>query len=340
MFNGMSSRYSKGIYARMIAPIVALFALGACSNSESTVSSSPAVETAASRDLALRTGAPLFEGMGEYRHPISSVNADAQRYFNQGMVLYFGFNHAEAIRSFRAAQRLDDNCAICYWAEALATGPNINVTSNGKAVMSRDERVAACAALTQAIERKPFASEVERDYIDALGTRYSANPEDPREPLDQAYANGVPMGGDLPAAPDPGAAPGFVVQALKDPGTASAPGTDLERIQIIKGWVTVDGQSQVEVFDIAGGPNGASVDTSSCETQGAGQAQLCAYWVDPAYNPAERAWYYARVVENPVCRWTTRDCNALAAAGEELPGSCDTAIQVIQERAWTSPIWN
>jgi hypothetical protein len=158
--------------------------------------------------------------------------------------------------------------------------------------------------------------------------------------VELGYERGVPMGGDLPTPPEAGAAPGFVVQALKDPGTATTPGTDLERIQIIKGWVDADGQSHVEVFDIAGGQNGASVDTSTCATEGAGDAQLCGYWVDPDHDPAERAWYYARVVENPVCRWTTRDCNALAAAGEDLPAACDTAIAVIQERAWTSPIWN
>ncbi|KIG18785.1 TPR repeat protein [Enhygromyxa salina] len=104
------------------------------------------------------------------------------------MVLAFGFNHAEAIRSFRAAQRLDPNCAVCYWGEALATGPNINVTSNGKAVMSREQRVAAWAALTKASERMAYASDLERDYIHALTARYSVDPEADREPLDAAYA--------------------------------------------------------------------------------------------------------------------------------------------------------
>ncbi|PRQ02157.1 hypothetical protein ENSA5_26160 [Enhygromyxa salina] len=158
--------------------------------------------------------------------------------------------------------------------------------------------------------------------------------------VELGYERGVPMGGDLPAQPEGASAPGFVVQALKDPGTAEVPGTDLERIQIIKGWVDGEGQSRVEVFEIAGEIGGGTVDVTTCETQGSGQAQLCGYWVDPNYNPEERAWYYARVVEEPVCRWSTRDCNALEAAGEELPASCETAVDVIQERAWTSPIWN
>src|SRR5690606_8529739 len=83
-------------------------------------------------DLVARAGAPLFEGMGDYHRPITTNDAGAQRYFDQGMVLAFGFNHAEAIRSFRAAQRLDPDCAMCFWGEALATGPNINVTSRSE----------------------------------------------------------------------------------------------------------------------------------------------------------------------------------------------------------------
>jgi len=142
-------------------------------------------------DLAARAGAPLFDGMGDYSHPISSTVPGVQQYFDQGMVLAFGFNHAEAIRSFKAAQRLDDDCAICFWGEALATGPNINVTSNGKAIMSPEERVAAHAAITAAQERLEHASESEREYIAALATRYSADPEAAREPQDLAYADAM-----------------------------------------------------------------------------------------------------------------------------------------------------
>ncbi len=93
--------------------------------------------------------------------------------------------------------------------------------------------------------------------------------------VDLGYDRGVPMGGDLPEQPAGAAAPTFVVQAAKVPGTEAHPGTDLERIQIIKGWVDIDGQSHVEVFDIAGEPNGASVDLATCEPQGTGGAMLC-----------------------------------------------------------------
>lgn len=100
-------------------------------------------EASADADLVKQAGAPLFKGMGDYKRPITTSSEGARRYFNQGMVLAFGFNHAESIRSFRAAQKLDPECAMCFWGEALATGPNINVTSKGKAVMSDDERRAA-----------------------------------------------------------------------------------------------------------------------------------------------------------------------------------------------------
>jgi len=139
-------------------------------------------------ELVARAGAPLFEGMGDYHHPISTRDPGAQRYFDQGLVLAFGFNHAESIRSFRAAQRLDDSCAMCFWGEALATGPNINVTSNGKAIMSAEERTAAYSALQQALSRRINATEVERDTIDALAARYNGNAETDRDPLDRAYA--------------------------------------------------------------------------------------------------------------------------------------------------------
>ena len=141
--------------------------------------------------LVARAGAPLFDGMGDYHRAITTADPGAQRYFDQGMVLSFGFNHAESIRSFRAAQRLDDACAMCWWGEALATGPNINVTAKGKAIMSPADQVAAYAAIQQAIARKDGASAVERDLIDALAVRYAPEPVEDRDSLDRAYANAL-----------------------------------------------------------------------------------------------------------------------------------------------------
>ena len=151
--------------------------LSACQATEPANPAETLVSSDAQEDLATRAGAPLFEGMGAFHRPITTASADAQKYFDQGMVLAFGFNHAESIRSFRAAQKLDPGCAMCFWGEALATGPNINVTSKGKAVMSPQDRAAAYAAIQKAVALKDTASPAERDLIEALATRYSADLE-------------------------------------------------------------------------------------------------------------------------------------------------------------------
>jgi hypothetical protein len=161
----------------------------------------------------------------------------------------------------------------------------------------------------------------------------------------RGYADGVPMGGELPAAPA-GAAPRFAVQALQDPGSPSEPGVPLQRIQIVKGWLE-DGVTHERVVDVAGGPNDARVDLASCEPEGAGHARLCSVWTDPDFDPRQPAFYYARVLENPSCRWsqhvcaaTRVDCAKPDTLGPGLEGCCDPLHRpTVQERAWTSPIW-
>jgi tetratricopeptide (TPR) repeat protein len=142
-------------------------------------------------ELVKRAGAPLFSGMGDFHRVIDTEDKGAQRYFDQGMMLAFGFNHAEAIRSFRAAQKLDPMCAMCFWGEALATGPNINVTAKGKAIMSNDEQVAAFKALEQAVSLAKGKPQAEQDLIEALTKRYSPQPVDDRTQLDTAYAQAL-----------------------------------------------------------------------------------------------------------------------------------------------------
>ena len=114
-------------------------------------------------EIVKKANAPLLKGLGNHSFKISSDIEGVQEYFDQGLIMAFAFNHAESVRSFKAAQRLDPNCAICFWGEALARGPNINVTSDGKAVMSPENRIEAFKAFKIAeslrkriIKRKRF----------------------------------------------------------------------------------------------------------------------------------------------------------------------------------------
>jgi hypothetical protein len=155
------------------------------------------------------------------------------------------------------------------------------------------------------------------------------------------YAGGVPMGGRLSDAPE-GAAPTFIVRALRDPEWAN-----LDRIQIIKGWIDADGTARERIFDIAvsGGrvigadgrarePVGSTVDIPTATfTNTIGAPMLDAYWRDPDFDPAERAFYYVRVLEIPTPRWTTYDA---VRFGVPLP---EAVPPVVQDRAYTSAVW-
>ncbi len=163
--------------------------------------------------------------------------------------------------------------------------------------------------------------------------------------------------------------PRFLVSAQKDVGVPAFPGTDLQRIQIIKGWIDAQGQTHERVFDVAGDPdNGAAVDPQTCASIGEGYSSLCTVWRDPESVPGQSAFYYARVLENPSCRWSTLQCQAAGVnpfsdscvvqaeaathrahergAEGDVYGKCCIAEDdmpfyspTIQERAWTSPIW-
>jgi hypothetical protein len=157
----------------------------------------------------------------------------------------------------------------------------------------------------------------------------------------RAYESGIPMGGILPGPSAGAVAPSFLVSALKDAGTPEHPGNPLQRIQVVKGWVGDGDLRMQKVFEVAGSPdNGADVDPDTCAPRGPGHDTLCGVWSDPEFDPAQHAVYYARVVENPSCRWSTLTCRALEG-DPRRPALCDDARfpRTIQERAVTSPIW-
>lgn len=131
-----------------------------------------------------KSRAPLYENLGTSRVPITTSSPDAQRYFDQGMRLSYAFNHAEAIRAFRQAAAIDPQCAMCYWGVGYALGPNIN------APITPEAAAEAWTAIGQARQARG-ASDRERAFIEALATRYAADPKAERAPLDKAYAEAM-----------------------------------------------------------------------------------------------------------------------------------------------------
>ena len=128
----------------------------------------------------------LYDDLGSYGYRLSKpASPRVQAWFDQGLRLAFGFNHAEAQRAFQAAQKLDPACALCFWGEALALGPNIN------APMDAEAHAPALVALARAVALKSKASPSERGLIEALEQRYSADPKAERAPLDAAYADAM-----------------------------------------------------------------------------------------------------------------------------------------------------
>jgi len=154
------------------------------------------------------------------------------------------------------------------------------------------------------------------------------------------YAHGVPMGGDLSGARK-GQAPTLVIQAAKDPD-----GANLDRVQVIKGWVDTAGQTHEKIFDVAWSgdrkagadgklpPVGSTVDVPNATySNSIGAPVLDAAWTDPTFNAAERAYYYVRVIEIPTPRWTTIDAKRF---GEEV---LKTVPAAVTQRAYSSPVW-
>ena len=131
------------------------------------------------------TSVPLQKNLGGYSYVVSTSSPSAQQYFDQGLILAYGFNHAEAARSFRMAQHLDQNCAMCYWGEALVLGPNINAPMDPSSVPK------AHKAVTQALAVSKQATPKEQALIRALATRYDKEVGDGRGHLDQAYADAM-----------------------------------------------------------------------------------------------------------------------------------------------------
>lgn len=199
-------------------------------------------------------------------------------------------------------------------------------------------------AIWDAMERKEtYGTTGPRMMVRFFGG-WEFEPDDAHNRLPAAigYTKGVPMGGDLTNAPA-GKAPTFLVAALKD-----VIGANLDRIQIVKGWLDTNGEAQEKIYDVAWSdadkrqpgsdgklpPVGNTVDVENATwTNTIGDPELITVWTDPDFDPSLRAFYYARVLEIPTPRWTAYDAKRFGVA--PLPGTRMT----LQERAYTSPIW-
>lgn len=224
-----------------------------------------------------------------------------------------------------------------------ATGLRImdwEVASAGFAAVWAQENTRA--SIWDAMQRKEtYATTGSRMIVRFFGGwEFTAADAETRSPAYAGYTKGVPMGGDLSAAP-PDKAPSFLVAALRDPI-----GANLDRIQVVKGWLDASGDVQEKVFDVVWSGDrtpdangklpsvGTTVDIPNATwTNTIGSPELITVWQDPDFDPALRAFYYARVLEIPTPRWTAYDQKRF---GVKAPA--DARLTVI-ERAYTSPIW-
>ena len=172
------------------------------------------------------------------------------------------------------------------------------------------------------------------------GWNYTSDDLNSRAPAFRGYEKGVPMGGDLRPAPG-GMAPTFMVYALRD-----SIGANLDRIQIVKGWLDAKGGTHEKVYDVAWSDGrtpdsngvlpavGNTVDVAAANwTNTIGASELGTVWTDPDFDAAQSAFYYARVLEIPTPRWIVYDAFRF---GVDIPEGAET---IHQERAYTSPIW-
>ena len=258
----------------------------------------------------------------------------------RGQLAYYSTKLAETINPTPLGKSL----YVKINGDVYAGGASPTYGASGFAAAWAEENTRE--SIYQAFRRKEvFATSGPRIRLRFFaGYEFDATMLSAADGIERAYANGVTMGGTLLAKQQTGdntSSPGFLVIASADPKNAP-----LQRIQVVKGWVDSAGKTHERVMDVACA-NGAVVDaqTNRCPDNGArvdiadcsinpesGSAELAALWQDPDFDPAQRAFYYARAIENPTCRWSTWD--AVRAGVAPRPDFATT----LQERAWSSPI--
>ena len=225
----------------------------------------------------------------------------------------------------------DPNLTVYGWQQAASGYAAVWATENTR------------EAIFDAMQRKEtYATTGSRMAVRFFGGwEFNEADTQTRLPARAGYTKGVPMGGDLPSAPNATDAPNFLVAAMKDPYSGN-----LDRIQIIKGWLDSDGKTHEKVYDVVWSGDrepgadgslpsvGNTVDVKNATWSNTiGSPELIAVWQDPAFDPDQRAFYYARVIEIPTPRWTAYEAKRF---GIEMP---DEVPMTTTERAYTSPIW-
>ncbi len=224
----------------------------------------------------------------------------------------------------------DPELSIYGWKQAAGGYAGVWATENTR------------EAIFDAMERKEvYATTGSRMLVRFFGGyEFSENDIMSRLPANVGYSKGVPMGGDLPVA-DGNRSPNFIVAAMKDPYSGN-----LDRVQIIKGWLESDGSTKEKIYDVVWSGErqpgsdgklpsvGNTVDVKNATWNNSiGSPELIGYWSDPDFDPAEKAFYYARVIEIPTPRWT-----AYEAMRYQIEMDAEVPM-VTTERAYTSPIW-
>ena len=242
-----------------------------------------------------------------------------------------------------ALQPSDDRIDDAFVKNADGTPAALSWESPASGLAAVWARENTRESLFDAMKRKEVYATTGTRLIVRVFAGWDFAPEDVGRPdfAAQGYQRGVPMGGDLTIGPE-GAAPTFMVRALRDPD-----GANLDRIQIIKGWLDNNGELHERIYDVAVSDDreigddgrskeavGSTVDVANATyTNSIGDALLMAYWKDPDFDPKERAFYYVRVIEIPTPRWTAYDAKRF---GIKMP---EEVRMTVQDRAYTSPIW-
>jgi hypothetical protein len=285
---------------------------------------------------ALKTGLKLEQDLGTNPFKFGLVGGTDQHIGITAIEEenYFGqtpMDEPKADRAMGVFSHIND-VKVMNWEEGAAGYAAIWATENTR------------EALWDAMKRKEvYATTGSRMIVRFFGGwDFESSDALSRLPAETGYTKGVPMGGDLRAAPD-GKVPTFLVAALKDPI-----GANLDRVQIIKGWLDAKGETQEKIYDVAWGDAdtrqpgadgkvptvGNTVDVANATwTNTIGDPELITVWKDPDFDPKLKAFYYARVIEIPVPRWTAYDAKRFnITLPPEVP-------MTTTERAYTSPIW-